>query len=457
MSLRAGPAPPEHGTLYSFPRMIPTAPAAIAARAVLSGPFTVPAVVKALALLRSRPAPKTLTKIATLLTSTFGEGKRPRLREVTRFFQGSSAFARLFPYFLHPSASATMQPAAGPPSQWNLPPIVTEAQLAAWLGIDSSTLHHLSSPWRADHEAVASLRHYHYHWVARKGRLPRLIEAPLPRLKGVQQRILHGILAHIPAHPSVHGFVRGRDIVTYAAPHVGQRCVLRMDVRDFFPTIRRARVLRIFLNAGYPEAVALTLANLCTATTPAAIRHSGLAAYPIELAWPLRQRLQNRHLPQGAATSPALANLAAYRLDCRLSGLAQHFGATYTRYADDLLFSGADAFRREAHRCEIIAGSILLEEGFSTAHRKTKIMPSSVSQRAAGLVLNQHPALPRRERDALKAILTNCLRHGPSSQNRSAHPDFRAHLLGRLSHAAHICPAHVGKLRIMFDNIVWET
>ncbi|HEX2750632.1 MAG TPA: hypothetical protein VHM91_21685, partial [Verrucomicrobiales bacterium] len=113
------------------------------------------------------------------------------------------------------------------------------------------------------------------------------------------------------------------------------------------------------------------------------------------------------------------------------------------------------AFSRSASRCEVHAGAILLESGLAAAHRKTKIMPQSVPQRAAGLVVNVRPGLPRRERDRLKAILTNCLRHGPSSQNRGAHSDFRAHLLGRLSHAAATHPASAAKLRAIFDAIVW--
>jgi hypothetical protein len=102
------------------------------------------------------------------------------------------------------------------------------------------------------------------------------------------------------------------------------------------------------------------------------------------------------------------------------------------------------------------AAAILIEEGFSAAHRKTRIMPGAVSQRAAGLVLNHSPALPRSGRDTLKAILTNCLNHGPASQNRAGHPDFRAHLQGRLAHATHTHPSSAAKLRALFESIPWD-
>jgi hypothetical protein len=432
--------------------MKPSTTAFRAAQAVLGASFEAVAVATALAELRGRPVTHALTALAARLVGSFRPGSRPQLREVAAALDQSKAFARLFPRLPPPA----MRPAAGAPQAWSLPPLTTVIELAGWLGISPGALQHLSAPWRADEEAPAPMSHYRYRWLARPGRLPRLIEAPLPRLKAVQRKILGGILAAIPPHPAAHGFVRGRGIVGFATPHAGQRCVLRMDIADFFPTIRRARVYRIFLTAGYPDEVAAALANCCTAATPAAIRREGLAAHPPAAAWPVRQRLKERHLPQGAPTSPALANLVAFALDQRLAGLARQFGATYTRYADDLLFSGGDAFRRDAKRCEMLAGAILLEEGFTPAWRKTRLMPNSVSQRAAGLILNDQPRLPRAERDILKAILTNCLRHGPDSQNRSGHPEFRAHLLGRIAHACHIHPASGEKLRALFNRIPWN-
>src|SRR5690606_18857416 len=150
---------------------------------------------------------------------------------------------------------------------------------------------------------------------------------------------------------------------------------------------------------GFPEVVAGLLADLCTTWTPRAACDGALADQPRTAADVLRHKLQSRHLPQGAPTSPALANLCAFALDRRLSGLAARFGARYTRYADDLLFSGSEDFARAAHRCETYVGAILLQSGLQAAHRKTKTMYRSVSQRAAGLVLNARPGVPRRERE----------------------------------------------------------
>src|SRR5262249_23329973 len=138
------------------------------------------------------------------------------------------------------------------------------------------------------------------------------------------------------------------------------------------------------------------------------------------------------HLPQGAPTSPALANVCTYRADCRLSGLAKSAGAVYTRYADDLAFSGDDDFDRRAERFSVHVAAILHEEGLSVNHRKTRIMRRGVRQRLAGVVANERLNVARDDFDRLKAILTNCVRHGPESQNRDGHPSFRSHLEGRV-------------------------
>ena len=146
----------------------------------------------------------------------------------------------------------------------------------------------------------------------------------------------------------------------------------------------------------------------------------------------MRATYARPHLPQGAPTSPSLANLCSYRLDSRLSGLAQSAGAVYTRYADDLAFSGGERFDRSVARFAAQVAAILMEEGFTVHHRKTRIMRQSVRQHLAGLVTNQRLNLRRSDVDLLKAIPTNCVRHCPATQNREAHPYFREHLAGRI-------------------------
>lgn len=163
----------------------------------------------------------------------------------------------------------------------------------------------------------------------------------------------------------------------------------------------------------------------------------------------------NRHLPQGAPSSPALANLCAYRLDLRLAGAALECGARYSRYVDDLSFSGAfDAAR--GHRILAMIDDIVRAEGFEPNWRKAAVVGAGAAQRLTGLTINRHPNLPRSEYDRLRAILTNCSRHGPTSQNKAGHGDFRAHLLSRVAWACAVNPAKGEKLRSMFDRIHWE-
>ena len=207
---------------------------------------------------------------------------------------------------------------------------------------------------------------------------------------------------------------------------------------------------------GYPESVAELPGGLCTHSAPTAIfaRHDDqFEPGAFEHA---RWLYSRPHLPQGAPTSPALANLCAYRVDCRLSALAAASGATYTRYADDLAFSGGVPFAQSANRFATRVASIVMSEGFAVNFRKTRLMRQGVRQYLAGLVVNQHGSVPREHFDELKATLTNCVRHGAASQNRAGHADLRAHLAGRISFVESIHTMRGAKLRRIFNQIRWE-
>jgi hypothetical protein len=405
-----------------------------------------------------------LRPLAKRFAQTFALAPRPRHRDVMDFIRRDARFREAWSKYpqrirvAHPlTAPQPMQPVAAA-AGWEIPAIETVGALALWLEIDTSEL-----DWFADLKsftyktASPQLRHYRYRVLLKQSGNIRLIEAPKPRLKRLQRRILTGILDRIPLHPAAHGFRRGHSIKTFAAPHTGQRVVLRMDLRDFFPSIIGVRVQAFFRTAGYPEAVADLLGGLCTNAAPPDVWRGAAA----ECAVPLDPRLLHEaralysrpHLPQGAPTSPALANLCAYRIDCRLSGLAQSAGARYTRYADDLAFSGGEGFDRSVERFSTYAAAILREEGFAANHRKTRIMRQGVCQRLAGLVANQRVNVPRADFDNLKATLTNCIRHGIEGQNRHAHPAFRSHLEGRVGFVESINPARGARLRALLERI----
>ena len=138
-----------------------------------------------------------------------------------------------------------------------------------------------------------------------------------------------------------------------------------------------------------------------------------------------------------------------------MAGLTREAGGRYTRYADDLLFSGEDEFARSAKRFHVQASAIALEEGFAVHFRKTRIMRPGVRQHAAGLTLNVRPNIRRCDYDLLKATLHRCRLHGPAAENRSGHPDFRAHLSGKIGYVTQIHPTRGAKLKAAFDRIDW--
>lgn len=109
-----------------------------------------------------------------------------------------------------------------------------------------------------------------------------------------------------------------------------------------------------------------------------------------------------------------------------------------------------------AERVEIRVAAIAIEEGFAVNLRKTRVMRRGGRQQLAGVVVNSHPNLARAEFDALKAVLTNCVRHGPGSQNRDSHTDFRAHLKGRVAHVAMLNATKGAKLKAIFERIAWD-
>jgi RNA-directed DNA polymerase len=402
-----------------------------------------------------------LHPLAQRYATAFQGVRYPRRRDVTGFLLRDHEFSqerRKYAAELRVerwiAPDQRMRPAEAA-AHWEIPAITSIGALAEWLEVDTSDLEWFADLRRLAGKGDPRLAHYHYTAAIKRSGAIRLIEAPKSRLKAVQRRILEQMLDRIPIHAAVHGFVRGRSIRTFIGPHVGKRVVLRMDVEDFFPSFSAARVQSFFRTAGYPESVADLLGGLCTNAVP----RSAWSLFHLDMgAAQLREMADlygRAHLPQGAPISPALANLCAWRIDRRLSGLASSAGAEYTRYADDLAFSGGEGFEQRVERFSLHVAAILLEEGFHTNHRKTRIMRRGVRQYLTGLVANDRVNIVRADFDRLKATLNNCVRQGPASQNREGHVDFRAHLLGRVGFVETIHPEKGNRMRQMFEQIQW--
>ncbi|MEJ2592322.1 MAG: reverse transcriptase family protein [Candidatus Thiodiazotropha sp.] len=401
------------------------------------------------------PAPE---RLASRRLFHFDDGQAPARRRLTEFLKGEEALRERFGKLGGREAPAILldPPVMGrlPDNMLTLPlaQLPTEKDLLLWLG-----LHDHELCWFADSERrqcrvrESRLHHYRYQWTEKRSGAPRLIEIPKTRLKAIQRRILGEILNRVPSHTSAHGFIRGRSCRSFVAPHVGKPVVIRMDLKDFFHSVPVARIGALFRRLGYPPAVARLLQDLCTHTTSAALAGERFGT----LTWAQRKRLADKHLPQGAPTSPALANLCAWRFDCRLQGIAQRFDLDYTRYADDIALSGDAGLIRLAPFLQSLVGAIALEEGFEINHRKTRVRTRAQSQRLAGMVINQKTNPPRGEFDALKAILHNCVRHGPTSQNRQGRADFKAHLAGRIAYVNGINPAKGARLKVLWSLVKW--
>lgn len=217
------------------------------------------------------------------------------------------------------------------------------------------------------------------------------------------------------------------------------------DLKQCFQSIQWRQVYRIFTRLGYCKTVSRYLTKICT--------HKNYVKHPLlkKLSDEQRLKLKTPHLPQGAPSSPALSNLVLYYLDKRLSGLADSLHLNYTRYADDLAFSGNT--HRDWTFLEPLIGSICLQEGFQLNHRKSRVMSAHQRQKLTGVIVNQKTNIDRRYYDQLKSTLNNCVRDGLDRQNLSDHPDFRAHLLGSIQHVKSLNSSKGEKLHETFQKI----
>jgi len=315
--------------------------------------------------------------------------------------------------------------------QRGLPRLATPADVAAFLGLRISDLR-----WLAFHSEVAERTHYVSFRIPKRSGGERILSAPHPRLKAVQRQLLRGILEKLDPGPLAHGFVTGRSTVTNAQTHVGQRVVVNLDLKDFFPTVSFVRVRGLFKGLGYSPAVATVLALLTTEAPRVPIEYDGQKYHAAT---------SSRVLPQGAPTSPAISNLVARKLDARLFGLAQKHGWQYTRYADDLTFSTRDATQGAPWLIRQVE-KLIRAEGFVVHPQKRRTQRRGGRQTVTGIVVNDRLSVPREELRTLRAILHNAQKTGLEAQNRQNVPHFEAHLRGRIAYVAMVEPAKGAKL-----------
>lgn len=428
--------------------------------ALLGGPWRRPEMVRRVAVaLGFARAPRWVGLLVGEVLAAYRDAPADRPRELALFVRTTQGWARgqeadVPPRVVRwqPRPTAIVRPRFGGVTE--LPDLPALARL---LDLDQGELAWFADNRGLERSASEALRHYRWHAVSSHGGV-RLLAAPKPRLKEIQRRLLRHVLAPIPLHEAAHGCVPGRSVRTAVAPHAGSAVVLSMDLESFFASISAARIRGLLQwTAGLPEPVAHAVTGLVTTVLPASLWRripAPLELEPLDRHRRMGQRLAIPHLPQGAPTSPALANLICYRLDRRLTALATAFGASYTRYVDDLTFSGGKALGR-GRLVELVTG-IAAEEGFRMHPDKTHTISAARRQHVLGTVVNARPTLPRPERDALRALLHNCATRGWLTQTRGHEPaTFREHVLGRVAWAASIDPTFGARLHALVQRIDW--
>src|SRR5579884_1012430 len=257
---------------------------------------------------------KWLQPLAERYVEAFTGATRPTHYDVISFLEHDGEFQRVWRKYRRkisiehwvPEPSRMLPVAAA--AHWDLPIIESAGALADWLWLEPRQLE-----WFADLKRLGDKRHcprlanYFYRVILKRNGHIRVIEAPKRRLKRIQRQILEWILDKVPPHPAAHGFVAGRSIQSFVAPHIGKRVVLRMDLQDFFPSLIGARIDATFRTFGYPESVASLLGGMCTNVMPRDGWNQYADGIDATRLWEARSLYFRRHLPQGAPTSPALA------------------------------------------------------------------------------------------------------------------------------------------------------
>lgn len=203
----------------------------------------------------------------------------------------------------------------------------------------------------------------------------RTIEEPCPELKARQNDTLRELEITLLISEYAHAFVQGRSIVSMAEPHINKEYVACCDITDFFPSIKADNLIRLTSR--------VTRLNVDVATNDFG---DG----------------KGQRLPQGAPTSPILSNAYLYHLDIYIGNEARRLGCSYTRYADDLVFSGST---REKMEELLKISKFTLEEEFllEINIKKTKIMHRTQRQTVCGIVVNEKLNVARDRRKRLRA------------------------------------------------------
>jgi retron-type reverse transcriptase len=250
---------------------------------------------------------------------------------------------------------------------------------------------------------------YRAHQIPKKNGGERLISVPHPALRRSQRFILDRLLTSLGFQDCAFGFVPGRSIADNAKPHVGQPVVVNADIRNCFPSVRMHLVREVLQNR----------------------LGSVISADAIELLLDLTTT--RAALPVGAPTSPALLNLVLFQVDECLQRRAEQLGGRYTRYADDLTFSGGPQVIGLLRLAQREIGRLRLE----LDPAKTNIFRRGRRQMVTGLGVNDKVAVPREIRRRLRAAVHHMEKNTDMHWNGQS--QSIEELRGRLAFVAMAC------------------
>ncbi len=331
------------------------------------------------------------------------------------------------------------------------------------------TLRHLSyltdTPFLHLRDLVARRAFRPYKFFYLKKRIPgrnrvRMISVPNGTLMAVQRWMVDNILRFTRPHAASYAFHPDCRPYEAAAEHCGCSWLLKIDLEEFFHTVSEGRVAAVFSDLGFPRLLSFELARLTTV----ARERPGARSAP-SVRWPAIPHYQCEHegmLPQGAPTSPMLANLATFKIDETLSKLAEQYGMTYTRYADDLAFSCGDEIGVERiRRFKRVVLEVLNKSGFRPNHRKTVIRGPGTRRIVLGMLVDSElPRLLQEYKDNIRLHLyyLRSASHGPSahaaSRNTSVSGIFH-HVRGLIAWAETVEPDYGASALESFRSVDW--
>lgn len=298
--------------------------------------------------------------------------------------------------------------------------------------------------------------------VPRQPRRYRTICVPEPGLMRVQRWIAQNILQTTPVHDASFAFSKDRDLVGAARMHAAAKWVVKMDVRHFFESIPERAVFFVFRSFGYNALLAFQMARICT-RLPEHHQRDPRASLGRGDKRPYRMQPMG-HLPQGAPSSPMLANRASETLDKKLEHLASEMGWTYTRYADDIAYSRTtSSTRNEAMRLAKKTEMELLNSGLKAHRQKTKIIPPGGRKVLLGVLVDTgKPRLTKSFRNNIETHLY-ALNHqliGPERHRQkrgfTSIIGMRRHIMGLIAFAHQVDPEYAAKLYAKANSVDWS-